>query len=74
MTDDPCDACGEPVEEALARTVRLSVDRSQIDAQRLCPECFADWIHRYKTEMEPDTTPQEEAVVESGDEDDIIVD
>ena len=72
MTDDPCDACGDPVSEALARTVRLSVDRSQIDAQRLCPECFADWIHRYKEEMEPDTGPQR--IVENEDDEDIIVD
>lgn len=48
---DPCDACGEPTSDALARTVRLTVDRSQIDAQRLCPECFADWIDRYGAEM-----------------------
>ncbi|AKH96633.1 DUF7569 family protein [Halanaeroarchaeum sulfurireducens] len=73
MTDDPCDACGEPVADALARTVRLTVDRSQIDAQRLCPECFADWIHRYKTEMEPDTETQQ-FVEEDGDADDIIID
>ncbi|UWG46478.1 Uncharacterized protein HSRCO_0176 [Halanaeroarchaeum sp. HSR-CO] len=73
MTDDPCDACGDPVSEALARTVRLSVDRSQIDAQRLCPECFAEWIHRYKSEMEPDQRPQEFVESESGG-DDIIVD
>jgi hypothetical protein len=30
------------------------VDRSQIDAQRLCPECFAEWIDRYEAEMRPD--------------------
>jgi len=48
---DPCDACGTPTSDALARTVRLTVDRSQIDAQRLCPECFADWIERYEAEM-----------------------
>jgi len=51
MTDEPCDGCGEPVEDALARTVRLSVDRSTVDAQRLCPSCFADWIDRYRREM-----------------------
>ena len=73
MTDDPCDACGEPVSEALARTVRLTVDRSQIDAQRLCPECFAEWIHRYKTEMEPETPAQQQLVEEDAGED-IIVD
>ncbi|MFB6086975.1 MAG: hypothetical protein ABEJ85_00515 [Haloarculaceae archaeon] len=52
----PCDACGEPVADALARTVRLTVDRSGIDAQRLCPECFADWIDRYDQEMRADET------------------
>ena len=46
-----CDACDETVQDALARTVRLSVDRSQIDAQRLCPDCFAEWIDRYDGEM-----------------------
>jgi hypothetical protein len=50
-TTEPCDACGEPTTDALARTVRLSVDRANIDTQRLCPECFADWIQRYQTEM-----------------------
>lgn len=52
-TPDPCAACGEPVSDALSRTVRLTVDRSQIDDQRLCPECFADWINRYDREMMP---------------------
>jgi transcriptional regulator NrdR family protein len=65
-----CSACGEPVTDALARTVRLSVDRSQIDAQRLCPECFADWIDRYETEMQAETDPT--VVEEDGDE--LIVD
>jgi len=67
MTDD-CDACGDPVTDALARTVRLTVDRSQIDSQRLCPECFADWIDRYETEMGTDRE-----VIDDGD-DEIIVD
>ena len=67
---DPCDACDEAVEDALARTVRLSVDRSQIDAQRLCPECFADWIDRYETEMQRDSDPN--VIEEDGDE--LIVD
>jgi hypothetical protein len=51
MTDEPCDGCGDTVDDALARTVRLSVDRSTVDAQRLCPSCFADWIDRYRREM-----------------------
>ncbi|MDZ7849985.1 MAG: hypothetical protein U5K70_03950 [Halodesulfurarchaeum sp.] len=71
MTDaEQCDACGEPVSDALSRTIRLTVDRSQIDAQRLCPECFADWIDRYETEMK---TRAEPAIVEDGD-DELIVD
>ena len=73
MSDaDRCDACGEPVSDALARTVRLSVDRSQIDAQRLCPECFADWINRYEDEMKPEETHHQ--VIQEDDEEDIIVD
>jgi hypothetical protein len=73
MSDaDRCDACGEPVSDALARTVRLSVDRSQIDAQRLCPECFADWINRYEDEMKPEETQHQ--VIQEDDEEDIIVD
>ncbi|MFB6267192.1 MAG: hypothetical protein ABEI31_06000 [Halodesulfurarchaeum sp.] len=72
MSDsERCDDCGEPVSDALARTVRLSVDRSQIDAQRLCPECFADWINRYEEEMQHQSMNE---VVESDDEEDIIVD
>lgn len=56
MSDtDACEACDDPVSDALARTVRLTVDRSQIDGQRLCPECFADWIDRYEAEMQPES-------------------
>ncbi|ELZ38462.1 MULTISPECIES: DUF7569 family protein [Halorubrum] len=50
-TTEPCDACGEPTTDALARTVRLSVDRANIDTQRLCPDCFADWIRRYQDRL-----------------------
>jgi hypothetical protein len=50
---EPCDACGDPIEEPLARTVQLNVDRSEVDSQRLCPSCFADWIERYRAEMQP---------------------
>lgn len=63
---EACDACGDDVSDALARTVGVRVDGSRIDAQRLCPECFASWIDRYETEMRPDP-PQVE-------DDDIIVD
>ena len=48
----PCDSCGDEVTDALSRTVRLSVDRAEIDAQRLCPDCFAEWIARYEREMQ----------------------
>lgn len=51
---DACDDCGQPVEDPLARTVRLTVDRSEVDVQRLCPECFAGWIDRYQQEMKTD--------------------
>ncbi|WP_435126257.1 DUF7569 family protein [Halobaculum sp. D14] len=64
---DSCDACGDDVEDALARTVRLSVDRSNVDEQRLCPSCFADWIERYAEKMQSETGV-------TVDEDDIIVD
>ncbi len=67
-TIDPCEACGEPTTDALARTVRLSVDRANIDTQRLCPECFADWIDRYQSEM----SGTDEA--EGGSDSEIIVD
>jgi hypothetical protein len=70
MSDEACDACGESVSDALARTVRLSVDRSQIDAQRLCPTCFADWIDRYQAEMQPDSVPGDAGDADS----EIIVD
>ena len=50
-TTAPCDACGDPTTDALARTVRLSVDRANIDTQRLCPDCFADWIQRYQDRL-----------------------
>lgn len=69
-TAESCDSCGEPVSDALARTIRLTVDRSQIDAQRLCPECFAEWIARYEEEMQARPEP---TVVEEGD-DELIVD
>ena len=64
--DEACDGCGDAVRTALARTVRLSVDRSNIDSQRLCPDCFADWIARYEREMQPTQTVDSDA--------DIIVD
>lgn len=51
---DVCDDCGQPVEDPLARTVRLTVDRSEVDVQRLCPDCFAGWIDRYQQEMQTD--------------------
>ncbi|MFB6109261.1 MAG: hypothetical protein ABEJ60_00095 [Halodesulfurarchaeum sp.] len=72
MSDaDRCEACGESVTDALARTIRLTVDRSQIDSQRLCPACFADWIDRYETEMQNQSTA---SVVPEEDDDELIVD
>ncbi|WP_313692546.1 DUF7569 family protein [Halorarum halobium] len=65
---DSCDACGDQVGDPLARNVRLSVDRSTVDEQRLCPSCFADWIERYEAEM---TAGSPVSVDEDGD---IIVD
>ncbi|WP_280537693.1 hypothetical protein [Halopenitus sp. POP-27] len=66
--DEPCSACGDPTPDALARTIRLSVDRANIDTQRLCPDCFAEWIDRYQREMEPDSGGV------AGNSSDIIVD
>ena len=62
---DSCDGCEEPVTDALARTIRLTVDRAQVDAQRLCPECFADWIDRYEREMmaEPETLDTDSDII-----------
>ena len=65
---DSCDACGSSVEDALARTIRLSVDRSTVNEQRLCPGCFADWIDRYEERM------QSESDVRIDEDNDIIVD
>jgi len=56
MSDAPDDRplrrpAASPTTDALARTVRLSVDRANIDTQRLCPDCFADWIQRYQDRL-----------------------
>lgn len=64
-----CDQCSEPETEALVRTVRLSVDRSQIDELTLCPGCFADWIDQYNREMRP-----EQPEIEPSDDSDLIID
>ncbi|WP_442903358.1 DUF7569 family protein [Halobacterium sp. KA-4] len=77
MSEDtePCDWCGESVADPLSRTARVTVDRSQIDSQRLCPECFANWIDRYDAEMRPEDDDSDQTVIEDGDSDtDIIVD
>ncbi len=73
---EPCHHCGEAVADPLSRTVRVTVDRSQIDSQRLCPECFADWIDRYETEMKPDDADEEPdpGPTPVDDDTDIIVD
>ncbi|MFC3477699.1 DUF7569 family protein [Halobacterium litoreum] len=79
MSDDvdtePCDWCGDAVADPLSRTARVTVDRSQIDSQRLCPECFANWIERYEAEMRPDDADEEDSGPQPASEDtDIIVD
>lgn len=61
-----CDDCGDHVTEGLARTIRLTVDRAEIDVQRLCPDCFASWIDRYQAEMQPEAP--------GGSDEEIIVD
>lgn len=68
MTDagTTCDGCGARVTNALARTLRLTVDRAEIDVQHLCPDCFAGWIDRYQSEMQPDAP--------GGGDEEIIVD
>ncbi|AAG20415.1 MULTISPECIES: hypothetical protein [Halobacterium] len=73
---EPCDWCGDAVANPLSRTVRVSVDRSQIDSQRLCPECFAEWVDRYETEMRADTGHDDAAAAADGEDGgtDIIVD
>jgi hypothetical protein len=53
QTGEPCDDCGTTVPDALARTVRVTVDRTELHSHRLCPDCFADWIDRYDREMRP---------------------
>jgi hypothetical protein len=50
-----CDDCGAAVTDALARTVRVTVDHSEVHSHRLCPDCFADWVDRYAREMRPGT-------------------
>jgi len=75
MSEDtaPCDWCGDAVADPLSRTVRVTVDRSEIDSQRLCPECFANWIDRYEAEMRPDD-PEDGTVAADDEDTDIIVD
>lgn len=58
-----CDGCGEPVTDALARTLRLTVDRAEVDVQRLCPDCFAGWIDRYQSEMQPDVDGSDNEII-----------
>jgi hypothetical protein len=71
---EPCDWCSESVADPLSRTVRVTVDRSQIDSQRLCPECFADWIDRFETEMRPDEPEEDTGPTPASEDTDIIVD
>jgi hypothetical protein len=59
----PCDDCAAVVADALARTVRVTVDHSEVHSHRLCPDCFADWIDRYEREMQPATTGNEDSEI-----------
>ena len=78
MSDDadtePCEWCGDAVADPLSRTVRVTVDRSQIDSQRLCPECFANWIDRFESEMRPEQSDPAPDPTQHDDDTDIIVD
>ncbi|MCH7661449.1 MAG: hypothetical protein IH933_12995 [Euryarchaeota archaeon] len=62
MANVSCDDCGKQVTEALSRTVSLSVDGSEVDAQTLCPGCFADWIDRYERRMQSEPAPAVEGI------------
>jgi hypothetical protein len=60
---EPCDGCASAVTDALARTVRVSVDHAEVYSHRFCPDCFADWIDRYEREMRPGTTGNEDSEI-----------
>jgi hypothetical protein len=60
---EPCDDCGTVVTDALARTVRVTVDRAEVHSHRLCPDCFAAWVDRYQREMRPATTGDESSEI-----------
>jgi hypothetical protein len=56
MNTGACESCGDTAPKPLLRTVALVVDGDRVDGQRLCPECFSDWISRYQTEMATNLT------------------
>jgi hypothetical protein len=60
-----CDGCGSSVESPLLREVRVGVDGKDVDRQVLCPDCFARWIDRYRTEMQPraDSSADSESLI-----------
>jgi hypothetical protein len=61
MTDrSACDGCGISVETPLLREVRVGVDGKDVDRQVLCPDCFARWIDRYRTEMQPRASSEDD--------------
>jgi hypothetical protein len=72
MARDQCDGCGEPAEEALTRSLELQVDGAEVDRQRLCPSCFAEWIDRYQQEMSAGVS--DPATDDESSTEDIIVD
>jgi hypothetical protein len=55
-SEEPCDDCGDPVADALTRTLEVSVDGAQLHSHRLCPDCFAAWVDRYEQQMSPGGT------------------
>lgn len=64
MSTAPCDRCGDRTPEPLLRRVDLRVDGESVDDQTLCPDCFAEWIARYRDELAGDMPqPEEEADV-----------
>lgn len=54
MPTDSCDRCRDSVSTALLRDIELRVDGAEVDAQAVCPDCFADWIAQYQERLADD--------------------
>ncbi|MFW5935206.1 MAG: DUF7569 family protein [Halolamina sp.] len=54
MPTDSCDRCRDSVSTALLRDIELRVDGAEVDAQAVCPDCFADWIGQYQERLAAD--------------------